>query len=103
MVTDEGLGYLAKLKDMEELDLFGARITDEGAKHLRHMPRLKTLELCGGYNGRGCQTHRRRVQGVDAPEPGPKLSHLGRGGSVSPATRQAGFAQCSTAGYPTKA
>ena len=48
MVTDEGLGYLAKLKDMEELDLFGARITDEGAKHLRHMPRLKTLELCGG-------------------------------------------------------
>ena len=33
---------------LEELDLFGARITDEGAKHLRHMPRLKTLELCGG-------------------------------------------------------
>jgi hypothetical protein len=37
------LGYLTKLTQLEELDLFGAKITDEGAAHLKHMPRLTSL------------------------------------------------------------
>jgi hypothetical protein len=39
---------LARLTALEELDLFGAKITDAGAALLRHMPLLRSLELCGG-------------------------------------------------------
>jgi hypothetical protein len=34
-----------QLTQLEELDLFGAKITDTGAVHLKYMPRLTSLEL----------------------------------------------------------
>ena len=46
-VTDEGLGYLSKLKSLEHLTLHGAKITDEGIQQLSGIPGLKRMDLQG--------------------------------------------------------
>lgn len=46
-VTDEGLGYISKLKFLERLTLRGAKITDNGLQQLSEMPALEYLDLVG--------------------------------------------------------
>lgn len=48
-LTDEGLKHLARMPQLEELDLSeypGGRITDRGLEFLRHLPRLKRFQMC---------------------------------------------------------
>lgn len=44
-VTDEVLGLLSHLPDLERLDLRATRITDAGLAHLKVCPRLRSLNL----------------------------------------------------------
>jgi len=46
-ITDEGLGYISKLKSLERLTLHGAKITDEGLQQLSKIPKLKWMDLQG--------------------------------------------------------
>ena len=48
-VTDEGLAHLARLQQLQELDLSdypGGQITDRGLAVLRHLPELRRLQMC---------------------------------------------------------
>ena len=48
-VTDEGLKHLARMTQLQELDLSeypGGRITDRGLEFLRHLPELRRFEMC---------------------------------------------------------
>jgi N-acyl-D-aspartate/D-glutamate deacylase/Leucine-rich repeat (LRR) protein len=47
LVTDAGLKHVAELKQLEVLDLYGTRITDDGVKHLAGLKQLKKLNLLG--------------------------------------------------------
>jgi hypothetical protein len=44
-VTDEGLRHLARLPNLQDLDLGGTAITDRGLAVLRELPKLETLSL----------------------------------------------------------
>lgn len=46
-VTDEGAQYLAKLTDLEDLDLFATSIGNPGQSHLRNLTKLRRLQLSG--------------------------------------------------------
>lgn len=46
-ISDEGLGYLSKLKSLERLTLHGAKITDEGLQQLSEISTLKWMDLQG--------------------------------------------------------
>ena len=46
-VDDEGARQLAALQSLHELNLGGARVTDEGVRHLRSLKQLRTLLLHG--------------------------------------------------------
>jgi internalin A len=46
-VTDEGLGYLSKLKSLEHLTLHGAKITNDGLQQLGNLDSLKWMDLQG--------------------------------------------------------
>lgn len=45
MVTDDGLKYLTKLTNLEELDLSGARVSDKGIEYLRNLKNMRVLNL----------------------------------------------------------
>ncbi|MFN2603553.1 MAG: ankyrin repeat domain-containing protein [Gemmatimonadaceae bacterium] len=49
-VTDRGLSYLARMPQLEEIDLSGCTISDRGLEVLRELPELKTFRL---YHQRG--------------------------------------------------
>ena len=44
-ITDRGAAYLRNMTEMEELDLTGLRLTDEGLRNLRGMTKLRSLNL----------------------------------------------------------
>jgi hypothetical protein len=44
-VTDAGLQHLARMSQLEALNLTGCNITDRGLEVLRHLPRLRWFEL----------------------------------------------------------
>ena len=44
-VTDDGLKEVAKLQNLEELDLENTQITDEGLKEVAKLPRLMYFYL----------------------------------------------------------
>jgi hypothetical protein len=45
-VTDEGLRHLARMPQLEVLDLSGCQVTDRGLEVLRQLPRLRRFQLC---------------------------------------------------------
>jgi hypothetical protein len=48
-LTDTGLGHLARMPELQELDLSeypGGRITDRGLEVLRHLPELRRFQMC---------------------------------------------------------
>ncbi|HUE89101.1 MAG TPA: ankyrin repeat domain-containing protein [Vicinamibacterales bacterium] len=45
-VTDEGLRHLARMPQLQALDLSGCLVTDRGLEVLRHLPRLRRFQLC---------------------------------------------------------
>src|SRR5207342_2168848 len=48
-LTDEGLLHLARMPELQELDLSeypGGRITDRGLEVLRHLPELRRFQMC---------------------------------------------------------
>ena len=47
LVSDAGLKHIAGLKQLEVLDLYGARVTDDGVEHLAGLKQLKKLNLLG--------------------------------------------------------
>ncbi len=44
-INDEGLPHLARMSQLQELDLEGSRISDAGLKHLEKLPRLRKLSV----------------------------------------------------------
>ena len=47
-MTDDGLLHLARMPQLEKLDLSeypGGRLTDRGLAVLRHLPNLRTFEM----------------------------------------------------------
>jgi hypothetical protein len=57
-LTDEGLGHLARMPQLERLDLSeypGGRLTDRGLEVLRHLPNLRHFEMTwqGGITDKG--------------------------------------------------
>ncbi len=51
-LSDSGLAHLARLPLLRELDLSGSkgRITDDGLRVLRHLPRLRRFQMCWQQN-----------------------------------------------------
>jgi hypothetical protein len=68
-ITDEGLQHLARMPQLERLNLTGVKVTDEGLEVLRHLPNLRELQMtwhrwssdAGLANLRFCQ----RIERVD--------------------------------------
>ena len=44
-LTDEGVRHLARMPQLEHLELSGASVSDRGLEVLRHLPNLRTLQL----------------------------------------------------------
>jgi hypothetical protein len=44
-ITDEGLRHLARMPQLEYLNLTGGRLTDRGLEVLRHLPNLRRFEM----------------------------------------------------------
>jgi hypothetical protein len=44
-ITDNGLKYLAKMQNLEYIDLWNTNITDTGVRHLRPLKNLKRLNI----------------------------------------------------------
>ena len=44
-LTDDGLLHLARMPQLEYLDLSGGKLTDRGLDALRHLPNLRTFEM----------------------------------------------------------
>lgn len=49
LISDQGAVLLAKLENVENLDLHANQIGDEGVMAIAHMPRLKHLNLAGNH------------------------------------------------------
>jgi hypothetical protein len=45
-VTDEGVRHLARMPQLQKLDLSGCQVTDRGLEVLRQLPRLQRFQLC---------------------------------------------------------
>src|SRR5262249_9819965 len=48
-LTDDGIRHLARMPQLESLDLFGTAITDRGLDVLRQLPNLRSLSLAWTY------------------------------------------------------
>jgi Leucine Rich repeat len=44
-LTDDGLQHLARMPQLQHLDLTGGKITDRGLEVLRHLPNLRTFKM----------------------------------------------------------
>ena len=44
-LTDDGLRHLARMPQLERLDLTGVKLTDRGMDALQHLPRLRTFDM----------------------------------------------------------
>jgi len=56
-ITDAGIALLARMPQLERLDISGCRITDEGLRVLRELPSLKRLEARGTRITDACGAH----------------------------------------------
>ena len=45
-LTDDGLRHLARMPQLQTLDLSGCQITDRGLEVLAHLPRLRRFQVC---------------------------------------------------------
>ena len=44
-LTDDGLSHLARMPQLQHLNLSGAKLTDSGLEVLRHLPNLRTFDM----------------------------------------------------------
>lgn len=66
-VTDDGLQHLARMPQLEYLEMPSGRITDRGLEVLQHLPNLRHLEMAwnGGVTDAG-MTHLRRCDRIES-------------------------------------